>query len=455
MHALTFWHHYIGYFMTAFRARKSLAKSMRPQFRKLASRRGARALADADDRLFLEAINVIDEAFVLYDSQDRLVYCNQKYRDTFSDAHLMVPGARFEDIVRQGAAQGLFAGAVGREETWIAERLAAHRSGNAINIQKHENGRTLRVIERRLKSGHTVGFRIDITDLVQATEAARNATAAKNLFLATMSHEIRTPMNGILGMAQLLLQPHLQEDVREDYARTILSCGQSLLTLLNDILDLSKVEAGKFELESVPFLPRQLIGDITALVSETAKAKGLQILAHWHGAPDQCYRGDPHRLRQMLTNLVSNAVKFSETGSISVDAREVERDDVAALVELSVSDTGIGIAPERLQRLFQPYSQAESSTARQFGGSGLGLSIVRTLAQLMGGDVGVQSEVGKGSRFWFRVRLEYLAAGEVCRQADGLVDEDGPAGTRAAPMAGRVLLVEDNPINRKVAEAML
>jgi CheY-like chemotaxis protein/HPt (histidine-containing phosphotransfer) domain-containing protein len=279
-----------------------------------------------------------------------------------------------------------------------------------------------------------------------------------------MSHEIRTPMNGILGMAQMLLMPSLKDDDRQDYARIILNSGQTLLALLNDILDVSKVEAGKLELESAALDPAQIIHDIRTLFAEASRCKGLRIESEWLGATDppgqpaQRYLGDPHRLRQMLSNLVGNALKFTAQGHIRIEAREVERDGPHALLEFSVTDTGIGVPEDKQTLLFKPFSQADSSTTREYGGTGLGLSLVRSMAKLMGGDVGIASEAGQGSCFWFRIRTELLAVGaDSCggvRQARVGTD-DTATGGHAGSFTGRILVVEDNATNRLVLKAML
>jgi CheY-like chemotaxis protein len=266
-----------------------------------------------------------------------------------------------------------------------------------------------------------------------------------------MSHEIRTPMNGILGMAQVLLRPGLSEDERREFTVTILNSGQSLLTLLNDILDLSKVEAGKMELSRVCCDPGKMVSDTAALFAESASRKGLRLEAAWHGNASARYLSDNNRIRQMLSNLVNNAIKFTAAGFVRIDACEISHGKDEAELEFSVSDSGMGITADKQIQLFQPFVQVDSTDTRQFGGTGLGLSIVRLLSRLMGGDAGVESEPGRGSRFWFRLRVGIApAAVPVASEA---------ANSSGVPSIGtqikRIAVVEDNAVNRKVVGAML
>ena len=310
-------------------------------------------------------------------------------------------------------------------------------------------GRTA-VINRKVDE-QTVELKHANQQLLEAKQAADSANTAKTRFLALMSHEIRTPMNGILGMAQLLQQPQLAESERKDYTRTIIRSGRTLLALLDDILDLSKVEAGKIQLDPHAFRPDELIADTQVLFAEAAARKRLRIEHSWIGPEGQAYFADSYRVQQMLSNLVSNAIKFTERGHVAIEAREVERTEGRAVLQFSVTDTGIGIPPDKISDLFRPFSQLDSSTTRMHGGTGLGLSIVRSLAHLMGGEAGVESRPGEGSTFRFRIRADAVSAVLGERPPSVAADLAAPSSR----FAGRVLVVDDDATNRKVVEAML
>jgi len=400
------------------------------------------------------AIDSLPDGFAVFDENDVLLMCNDRYKSIYSQSSdLLVPGVAFKDMIAEGLRRGQYPDGVGREEEYLEHRLKQRKHG-ATNIeQRLPNGRWVRLTDRRTPSGGMVSHRVDITELKQAVEDAEQANAAKSQFLATMSHEIRTPMSGVMGMADMLLEDNLPEQSREKVYQ-IKDATHALLAIINDILDVSKLEAGKMEIEKVDFELPQLIDSVVSLFREKRqddRRKALQLSISVTEDIPKAINSDPVRLRQILVNLIGNAVKFTTDGSVTVSVEPVTNNDENKMLRFAITDTGIGIDPDAIDRLFQDFTQADASITRQFEGTGLGLSICRRLVELMGGEIWVESDLGKGSTFSFTLPL--VAASD--DDASLTFDRAAPTVSLTPNRQLDILVAEDNKLNQRIISATL
>ena len=404
-------------------------------------------------RQLREAIDAMPDGLGFYDSQDRLVLWNARYAEVNPElCSKLERGMTFRQILEIGISEGLYQEAIGREEEWIASRIEARKSLSNTLEQPIAGNRWLRVQDRMTAAGGIVTAVNDITELkrdaqalAEARDAAEAANAAKSQFLANMSHEIRTPLNGVIGVAQALSHTDLSEEQR-NMLKLIDASGRTLQILLSDILDLARVESGRLQLTPEPMDLHQAVEEAAQLYAESAREKGLQYMVEIAEDCPRWIEGDVVRLKQILTNLVSNAVKFTAEGMVQLTIGAGVEASGRETLRLAVSDTGIGFDAATRDRLFSRFEQADGGITRQFGGSGLGLAICRQLAEMMGGTLDCESEPGGGACFMLSVPLKRVAAP---------VDE-APAAPVAESREGlNILVADDHPTNRKVVELIL
>lgn len=367
----------------------------------------------------LGAIQAIDDGFALYDTDDRLVMCNNKYKELYStSADAMVPGRSFKEILETGLARGQYREAIGNEEEWLQERLAAHRSSDAPIEQLLDNGKWLKISERQTSDGGVAGFRVDVTDLKKAREAAEEAERTTTQFLHNINHEMRTPLTVILGFnafqiapdrlrsykdfaaaltdetmskAELAVASNKVVDEMKTYGKRIQVSAQHLLDLVNDTLDLAKLEHKMLKLRLAPVDLGVVSSDCLAQFTSIAQQKGLILK---HTSEDLTIDADAVRIKQILINLIGNAIKFTETGSIHVTCKKAGTD-----AHIEITDTGSGIEPANLKNLFEQFVQVEAAQSDRVAGTGLGLAICKQLVELHDGRIEVDSVYGVGSTF--------------------------------------------------------
>ena len=408
-------------------------------------------LAD-EHQMLLETIQFSPVHFCVYDPQDRLLAWNKAYEANYPDAfealrdQIAETGVTYADLIRHQLAHTMDPDAL---EAEVAHRVALQASAAGEPVIRRYKDHVLKVHKYRLPSGAVAGLAVDISDLIQnerklseARRAAEQGARAKASFLANMSHEIRTPMNGIIGLTDLLQETALDADQR-DLVNTIASSANALMSTINEILDFSKIDAGKLDIVCEPFDLNVVLNDLADLMRPVAEQKDLRLNIRFSRTEPHWYLGDPLRIRQCLLNLVGNALKFTLEGSVSLEIRR----QTSGEIRFQVKDTGIGIAPEHVSKIFTAFEQADSRSARLFEGTGLGLAITRRLVELMGGRVAVESVQNEGSTFTFWLPLEDTAAAEkaLSQQTTEVLDLAGVD----------ILIAEDNQTNRMVIERML
>nr|MDP9125536.1 ATP-binding protein [Pseudomonadota bacterium] len=420
------------------------------QFNRLADARGA--LARSVETLD-QALAAMPDGLLLCDKDDRVLRWNDRYVEMFPWTNGVVRiGMLYRELVDTLTETSLIGAPPEERRQWLSDRLRMHRAGEGEWERDLGNGLVVHVTDRRTQEGGVVSVFHDVTAaerrLAQAKENAEAANQAKSQFLATMSHEIRTPLNAVLGLNELMLHSNLDSQQRR-HAELIGSSGRLLLALINDILDVSRIEAGHLQLTSAPFSVRTAAEGVVALMRERAVAKGLALRLEIVPNDDALIQGDVIRIQQILFNLVGNAIKFTDHGSVRVTAAIEPGAGRALTLRLTVSDTGIGIPESAMATLFDRFTQADSTTMRRYGGSGLGLAITREIVQMMGGTVAATSTPGLGSRFTISIPSRFVERGELVPA----VAESDSAEAARPPL--RILVAEDNDVNQILINAVL
>lgn len=448
--------------------------------RDVTERKEAETVAQESQGRLVDAIESLSQGFILYDCDDRFVLANTHFREMFPElARALKPGMQYEDVLRAALQLDEFGKSDAEAEEWLARTKAWHYAGSKPVERMNDLGRWIQFTDLRTSDGGTVGLRTDITefkqvqtaleqklgdlerirtdletqkrelletskDLVKAKDAAEAASRAKSDFLAMMSHEIRTPLSGMVGMIDLLRETPLNSE-QERFTSLAKESSDGLLNVVNDILDFSKLEAGRISPEFIEFDIVHLVKGVVSLMKSKAQAKGLDLTI---AVPDELppwLKGDRNRIRQVLLNLVNNAIKFTDVGRVGIEVSHRLLPDDQLELRIEVTDSGIGISPATQRQLFNPFVQADTSVSRKYGGSGLGLAICKQLCGIMDGAIGVDSDLGRGSKFWFTARCG-IGSPRIA-DAPSLVPDLGHSI--------KVLVAEDSPIIATLISSLL